>query len=1283
MANHEINVKISADASKVSSEVARLQKNLSGLDSKEYKVRIDAEIDKARGRIKELEAYTRNLKGNKLTVDLETGKAKSEIAQLKSKIQDLKSVRLSKDLTESLASGIKETKSEVSGLKSSFSGIGGMVAGAFTVSAVASFAKEVLQASANMELLKKGLSFSLGDSGAEQLIENVKAIGEASAYDTNELLPMARAWVNIGDNAERATSKMQTIVDAGSAFGLTNDQIGRVNTALTQMQMKGKISAEEMMQLTEAGLPAWDLLSTQMGVPVAQLQKMASEGELTQDAMNTLFDGMKAKTEGAASSMSNTLMGQFSNLEESVTNSMAGIGDIMSDAFDIPSILSELSSMAESLKGHINNIKAVAEHVGIKDAILNEITEISPAAGAMANTVVAAFDIIKTTVSSVISTVTSIWQEWGTTISNIVILLAPLIAMIATFASTAAIISGIASVLSGVITVISAITTGVTALGTAIGVVTTIIMANPILAILALIAGAVLLIAANWDSIGPVVSAVWNTITSTVSSAVDKITSVLSDIVSWISTNVFTPILDLAITFVNAYIGFWMMIGTAIYSILSPAIDKVKDIFTTLIDFIDNNIVEPIVSAFTSAWSLVSEKCSAAVDVLMSIWNSFYSYIAPIWDNIVSIIGSAWDSVVSIWGAAVSWFEGTVFNPVSNATNTVKTAITDAFNVAYDFVTGLFGKLAGWFERNVVDPIKEKFSALTSLGSSLSGLSTSNGSSGVIARKDGGYIGHFASGGHVTGKGTGRSDSIPAMLSNGEYVVNAKAVSALGRGTLDLINKGQLPQYASGGFNGINDAFESGKARRENVAQNIIYNIKTKADTKEANAYEAVLEKAKKQAEEVGEQVAKFNEFSKKATEEAEKYGIAGEKTLAYQKELADITQKIAKAQEKVNAGGSQDDINRLTLLTNQRSALTNNYNTDKADALEDAKIAAQNRVAVEQEAAEAIKNIKIKAIEDYYSRETALAQAKLASDKANNATSLAEYKELMLAKDEVTNQSYASMLANEELLGTQRQAWHEQLMLQASEWGVYMQTLYTTMADQLQSGLASGITDCIVKCQSLSETFSNLANTILSTLINGVLTKAISQMGILQALNTSSSKQAVANARQQAAAEAAKTGPMAMNATAALIAANPWEAPAAAGIVSGQMAISKAISAVSGVTFAATGGSIHGPGTSTSDSIPAMLSNGEYVINASAAARLGQPALNMLNNGVMPAFSDGGDVGGSNISVPSSGGSVTLHVNTLDSSSFSEFLQTGGLDTIKQALFDTNRDFAAESGVW
>jgi TP901 family phage tail tape measure protein len=46
----------------------------------------------------------------------------------------------------------------------------------------------------------------------------------------------------------------------------------------------------------------------------------------------------------------------------------------------------------------------------------------------------------------------------------------------------------------------------------------------------------------------------------------------------------------------------------------------------------------------------------------------------------------------------------------------------------------------------------------------------------------------MADGGPVSGPGTSRSDSIPAMLSNGEYVIKASAAKKLGRGFLDSIN---------------------------------------------------------------------------------------------------------------------------------------------------------------------------------------------------------------------------------------------------------------------------------------------------------------------------------------------------------------------------------------------------------------------------------------------------------------------------------------------------------------
>lgn len=124
-----------------------------------------------------------------------------------------------------------------------------------------------------------------------------------------------------------------------------------------------------------------------------------------------------------------------------------------------------------------------------------------------------------------------------------------------------------------------------------------------------------------------------------------------------------------------------------------------------------------------------------------------------------------------------------------------------------------------------------------------------------------------------------------------------------------------------------------------------------------------------------------------------------------------------------------------------------------------------------------------------------------------------------------------------------------------------------------------------------------------------------------------------------------------------------------------------------------ASGGAVAGPGTGTSDSVPAMLSNGEYVLNAQAVDRLGVPFLNGLNTGRLRGFASGGLVGSGGVASykaerGSNGGQVqsvnlSMNVSAMDASSFGDFLNRGGLDVVRQALYDNNRNFASEAGVW
>lgn len=96
------------------------------------------------------------------------------------------------------------------------------------------------------------------------------------------------------------------------------------------------------------------------------------------------------------------------------------------------------------------------------------------------------------------------------------------------------------------------------------------------------------------------------------------------------------------------------------------------------------------------------------------------------------------------------------------------------------------------------------------------------GGLGGLGFADGGMIGDagsitvgnqsfpkFAEGGPIRGPGTGRSDSIPILASNGEFMVNAEA-TARHRSLLEAINSGTLPAFADGGIVGSVPAAEGG-----------------------------------------------------------------------------------------------------------------------------------------------------------------------------------------------------------------------------------------------------------------------------------------------------------------------------------------------------------------------------------------------------------------------------------------------------------------------------------------
>ena len=146
----------------------------------------------------------------------------------------------------------------------------------------------------------------------------------------------------------------------------------------------------------------------------------------------------------------------------------------------------------------------------------------------------------------------------------------------------------------------------------------------------------------------------------------------------------------------------------------------------------------------------------------------------------------------------------------------------------------------------------QAFNKIQSFSTNLMGMglgSATSSSSGYDFTFDG-FQGALkkATGGFISGTGTGTSDSIPAMLSNGEYVIKASTVGKVGTGFLDLLNSGRLSnmklpvnKFATGGL--VGDVAMQTTARGTttfakelgtNVSNNVGLNVALVRDENEA-----------------------------------------------------------------------------------------------------------------------------------------------------------------------------------------------------------------------------------------------------------------------------------------------------------------------------------------------------------------------------------------------------------------------------------------------------------------
>ena len=209
------------------------------------------------------------------------------------------------------------------------------------------------------------------------------------------------------------------------------------------------------------------------------------------------------------------------------------------------------------------------------------------------------------------------------------------------------------------------------------------------------------------------------------------------------------------------------------------------------------------------------------------------------------------------------------------------------------------------------------------------------------------------------------------------------------------------------------------------------------------------------------------------------------------------------------------------------------------------------------------------------------------------------------------------------------------------------MEEMLFQMQSQGFSQLQSSLSGLLQGTVSVQKAFQDLGKTLLKTVsdyISNWITARLKQSLFGDKLAAAEAAKATASA----AAQLPIIKELALQKSLAT-----WGASATAGAAAYQAA-----SAVSLPAFA-NGGMVDSPTV-------ALIGEGKY---KEAVVPFNEKTFNAIGEGVAATGAGGGQ--------------VILNISTVDASSFSDFMDRGGIDVLKQKLFDEDRDFKSAAGVW
>ena len=274
----------------------------------------------------------------------------------------------------------KQTESAVSGLKKTLAGAAAAFGGISVAAAAIDFGKGAIQAVADYENVQISLETFLGSADkAKKTFKELEEFSIKTPFTPEQVNQAGKALLAFGEPVDQLTTTLGRIGDVSSATGKDFNELAVI---YGKARVQGTLFAEDINQLTEAGVPIIGEFAKQLGVSEKEVKKLGSEGKISfanlEKGFQSLtseggrFFGLTDKLSQSTTGRLSTLEGNFTELKRSIGQGLLPVFEsLVGVAFDVIDGLRAIPAFVEENRRTLLLLAGVvAFYVGQRKAAL-------------------------------------------------------------------------------------------------------------------------------------------------------------------------------------------------------------------------------------------------------------------------------------------------------------------------------------------------------------------------------------------------------------------------------------------------------------------------------------------------------------------------------------------------------------------------------------------------------------------------------------------------------------------------------------------------------------------------------------------------------------------------------------------------------------------------------------------------------------------------------------------------------------------------------------------------